>query len=327
MGSTGRIKIVFMGTPEFAIPSFEALIASDRFELRLLITQPDRPAGRGRKLTAPPLKPIALANQIDLAQPEKIGERAIVERIASIEPDYILVVAYGALIPRSILSIPKIAPINIHASILPRWRGADPIRRAMLAGDKRLGFSIMVMEEKLDAGPTALIEEIDWSQTDDFGRIHNLIARASADRLLPVLLDLKNRSLAPIEQDHSQATFAPKLTKDEFLIDWNSPAEKIMRQIRALSPTPTARAIGKDGRIIKIFDATIATSELNPSDQIPGRVKIDYLRKEIFVTTGDRLALKITRLARAGKKKVDSAAFLAGRRREADQTGMKFTDL
>jgi methionyl-tRNA formyltransferase len=237
---TGPVRVVFMGTPDFAVPTLKALVGNSAFRVEAVVTQPDKPRGRGKKLSPPPVKEVAVDAGIPVLQPVKAREPENVHRLADIAPDYIVVVAYGQILPVSILSIPKIAPINLHASLLPRWRGAAPIHRAILAGDEVTGVCTMIMAEGLDAGDVLSRVETPISQEDTVGALHDRLAQIGAELIARTLLEFRDGLVTPQKQDDTKATYARKLSPEEFAVDFRLQALEVSRKIRGLSPYPGA---------------------------------------------------------------------------------------
>lgn len=232
------LRIAFAGTPEFAIPALQAMI-SHEFAPLAVLTQPDRPAGRGRHMRAGPVKQVALDQGIPVHQPATLSGDAAEAAVRELDLDLLVVVAYGLILPRSVLQIPRHGCWNIHASLLPRWRGAAPIQRAIEAGDRRSGVCIMQMDEGLDSGPVLLAKETDITASDTGGTLHDRLAALGAGALLECLERLQNGDPpTPVPQDDTRATYAPKLSKQEARIDWQAPTEVLARRIRAFNPWP-----------------------------------------------------------------------------------------
>jgi methionyl-tRNA formyltransferase len=245
------LKILFLGTAEFACPSLEALLQSPH-ELIAVITQPDRPRGRGQKWIPSPVKSIALKAGLPIYQPEKIRDPTFLTILESCKPDLMVVVAYGQILPASVLSIPPRGCINVHGSLLPQYRGAAPIVRAILGGETRTGVTTMFMDPGMDTGPTLLTEETEIGEEDTAGTLHDSLSRIGAALLLRTLEGLEKNSLFPQPQDHSKATYAAKIEKEEALIKWNTPVRQIFNLIRAFDPWPGAFTTW-GGRTLKLF--------------------------------------------------------------------------
>ena len=245
-GNATFFRIVFAGTAQFAVPSLRVLQAAGH-EISLVVTQPDRPAGRGMKVAAPPVKVAAQEMGLPVYQPERIREPEALERIGAASPDLLVVVAYGQIIPRSVLSLPRLGAINVHASLLPRWRGAAPINRAILAGDWKTGVSIMKMDEQLDHGPVLAVRETPIAEGEDAATLTTRLAELGADLLVETLENFD--SMTAVAQDHVQATVAPRLNKVEGELEWSMGAHEIDRRVRGLQPWPGVTLPTPRGRV------------------------------------------------------------------------------
>jgi methionyl-tRNA formyltransferase len=246
-------RIGFAGTPEFALPSLRALVAS-RASVPFVLTQPDRPAGRGRQLTASPVKRLAEELELPVAQPARLSDPAELTPRAG-RPDLLVVIAYGQLLPRPWLEWPRLGCINLHASILPRWRGAAPIQRALLAGDAETGISVMQMEGGLDTGPVHLVRPTAIGARETSGELHERLAALAAEALVAALPEILAGRSVPVPQRHELATSAPKIRKDEAALDWRATALELERRVRAFNPWPVAEARLVDGRRLRILEA------------------------------------------------------------------------
>lgn len=253
------LKIVFMGTPDFAVPALEALHESNH-RAELVVTQPDRRKGRGRKLAPPPVKAAALEMGYEVVQPESIKTVEFADRMKSVAPDLYVVVAYGHILTREILDIPKKGAVNIHASILPKYRGAAPIQRAVISGEKETGVTIMYLDEGMDTGDILAVEKTEISNRDTAGTLHDRLAVVGAKLLISTLDELAEGTAGPLPQDHSLATYAPPLKKDDGRIDWKKPAEEIETLIRGVTPWPGAFTFHGEKRL-KIFRAKVLHSD------------------------------------------------------------------
>jgi len=250
------------------VPSLRALQAAGH-EISLVVTQPDRPAGRGMKVAAPPVKVAAQEMGLPVYQPERIREPEALERIRAASPDLLVVVAYGQIIPRSVLSVPRLGALNVHASLLPRWRGAAPINRAILAGDRETGVSIMKMDEQLDHGPVLAVRVTPIGEREDALDLTTRLAQMGAE-LLVETLDNFDR-VRPVDQDHATATLARKLSKEEGELEWGMEAEEIDRRARGLQPWPGATLPTPRGRV-KIVRGHIEGDRYVPDVvQLPGK--------------------------------------------------------
>jgi methionyl-tRNA formyltransferase len=305
--TSGRLRLAFAGTPEFSVPCFEACRASGA-ELVAVYTQPDRPAGRGRKLVPSPVKQAALAAGVAVEQPESLKSAEAQQRLADYRPDLLVVVAYGLILPRKVLSIPGLGCWNVHASLLPRWRGAAPIQRAILAGDAESGVDLMQMEAGLDTGPLLLRRRTPIRPDDTGGSLHDRLAALGAEVLAEGLRrTLAGEVLVATPQPADGATYAHKLEKAEAKLDFNRPAPELERQVRAFDPWPVAEA-GIAGEPLRIWAAHAIDLEHGAA---PGTV-LAAGRDGIDVACGSD-ALRITAVQRAGGKRIGAADYLNAR--------------
>lgn len=304
------MKVIFCGTPDFSVPPLQHLIAAG-IEPIAVFTQPDRPKGRGQKLQKSPVKIFARERQIEVLQPENFKNPMLEQLIASLEPDLMVVVAYGLLLPQNILSLPKLGCWNIHASLLPRWRGAAPIQRAILDGDEQSGISIMQMEAGLDTGPVYRRYPCPIAADETGQSLHDKLAELGGEAIVDCIQALQNNSLeTAAEQDHQQASYAKKLTKAEAQIDWQQSAQQIERQIRAFNPWPGS-SCELLGESLKIWQAEVLD---HSTGQAAGSVvKAD--KKQLLVQCKEQ-CLNILEVQKAGKKRVPIAAFMAGKQNE-----------
>ena len=289
------LSIVFAGTPEFSVPALEALIAAGH-QVAAVYTQPDRPAGRGQKLTMSAVKQCALRHGLHVEQPLKLRDPSAIEHLATFKPDVMVVVAYGLILPQAVLDIPELGCINIHASLLPRWRGAAPIHRAIAAGDAETGVTIMQMEAGLDTGPMLLERRESIRATDTTATLHDRLARLGAEAIVAALPDLANGTLRPRPQPADGVTYAAKITKEEARIDWSRPASQLDRQIRAFNPWPVAETTLR-GDQLRIWSAMPMTQSSGASPGCVTQVDDDG----IHVATGDG-SLVLTQVQIAGRK-------------------------
>ena len=300
------MRIVFIGAGEIGVPTLQALLRSSEYKLTGAVTQPDKPVGRAQQIEPPPIKRALTGTKISILQPERIKDRQAIEEIRALQPDAIVVMAYGQLLSREVLEIPSIACLNLHASLLPRWRGAAPIQAAIAAGDPETGITVMYMAEGLDTGDILLQRRIDILPTDIGGSLHDRLAQIAPEALLEALQMLANGNAPRISQDNALATYAPKLTRNDGKIDWSEPAEIIERKIRAFNPWPGAfTEIAAPGvRKLKIFSAAIVDLSGKPGE---------FLRseKELIVAAGKN-ALSLNEVQPEGKRRMDAAAFLRG---------------
>ena len=245
------MKVLFLGTAEFACPTLEALLASPH-EVIGVVTQPDRPKGRGQKTIATPVKSLARKPGLPVHQPEKIRDPAFLKILESIKPEIMVVVAYGQILSAPVLAVPARGCVNVHGSLLPKYRGAAPIVRAILGGETRTGITTLFMDPGMDTGPILLIEETEIGEEDTAGTLHDRLARIGARLLLRTLEGLETNTIIPKPQDPTLATLAPKIEKEEARIRWSAPARQTFNQIRAFDPWPGAFTL-LAGRILKLF--------------------------------------------------------------------------
>ena len=310
------MRIVFIGAGEIGVPTLQALLNS-QYDVVAVVTQPDKPVGRAQLVEPPPIKkalrggapnasPARTGRALPILQPARIKDRKPIEELQTLMPDVIVVMAYGQILPRAVLEIPKIACLNLHASLLPRWRGAAPIQAAIAAGDRETGITVMYMDEGLDTGDILLQRTIDILSTDTGGSLHDRLAQIAPEVLLESL-ELLVKGIAPrIPQDNSLATYAPKLKREDGRIDWSEPAEMIERKIRAFNPWPGAfMEISTNGtRILKIFSATVVDFEGKPGEILDNQ-------HELVIAAGTG-ALSLHEVQLEGKRRMSSTEFLRG---------------
>ena len=289
------------------MPALDALVTS-RHRVVAVYTQPDRPAGRGQQLVMSPVKQRALQHNVAVEQPRTLRDPATVERLASLQPDVMVVVAYGLILPAAVLAIPRLGCLNIHASLLPRWRGAAPIQRAIEAGDARTGITIMQMDAGLDTGPMLLETTTSIEPTDTGATLHDRLAPLGAAALLETLDGLLDGSAKPRPQPEAGATYASKLRKDEALIDWTKPAAAIDRQVRAFNPWPVAETRW-NGQQLRIWQAMALPGE---AAEQPGTV-LGGDGNGIRVATGEGV-IALLRIQLAGRRAVSAAEFINAHR-------------
>jgi len=261
------MKIVFAGTPEFSVPSLQALLDS-RHEVLAVYTQPDRPAGRGRRVTGSPIKRLAVAAGLPVVQPASLKDAAAVRELSGWQPDLLVVVAYGLILPEAALAVPRLGCINVHASLLPRWRGAAPIQRAIMAGDAETGVCLMLMDAGLDTGPVLACARTRIEEGDTGSSLHDRLAMMGGELLAGNLDAVEQGKLIAHAQDDGQACYARRLEKSEARIDWTEPADVLARKVHAFNAWPVAET-SLDGRQLRIWDARPVACN---SDAAPGSV-------------------------------------------------------
>ncbi|NMB32815.1 MAG: methionyl-tRNA formyltransferase [Clostridium sp.] len=310
------MRLIFMGTAEFAVPSLRNLIRAGH-DIPLVVTQPDRPAGRGRRLTPPPVKVLADEYELEFCQPESIRTQDFYETIQGIKPEAIIVVAYGKILPENILSVPPLGCINVHGSLLPPYRGAAPVQRALMAGETTVGVSTMYMDKNMDTGDIILQEKINLDGDEDYGETIATLAEVGAKLLLETLVQIE-KGIAPRQpQDDSLATYAPPLTRADELIKWDTNNQNIRNQIRGLSPQPGAYTWWNKEKL-KIFKTQIV-DEVSPG--LPGEVTKIVPDQGFVVRTG-KGALMILEVQKQGKRRMLASEFLRGNDlREGDRLG------
>lgn len=301
-----RPRLIFMGTPGFAVPTLRALIDHGH-EVVSVVTQPDRPKGRGKKLAASPVKVLAEENGIEVLQPEKASEAGFCELIKSREPDLIVVVAFGQILKKRLLDIPKWGVINVHASLLPKLRGAAPIQRAILNNETETGLTIMRMDEGLDTGPILFQEAVPILENETAGHLHDRLAEKSGDLMVRSLEHMAQNPIAEKPQDDARATYAPKVEKSLSLIDWNQTAARISALIRALDPKPGAYTM-VEGQEIKLFSSRVVNEARLAG--VPGRVSAQT-KGELIIETGAG-KVGIREIQYPGKKRLPVDDFLRG---------------
>jgi methionyl-tRNA formyltransferase len=308
------MRIIFAGTPIFAVASLQALIDSEHTVCGVY-TQPDRPAGRGQKLTASPVKQLAQQSGIAVYQPENFKEAGALDTLASLNADLMVVVAYGLILPQAVLDTPRLGCINVHGSLLPRWRGAAPIHRAIMAGDEKTGITIMKVARKLDAGDMLYKIECPISNHSTSSELHDLLAELGAQGLIQVVNRYAEGDTEGEVQDESLVTYAHKLEKHESLINWQASAVELDRQIRGLNPWPVAQTTFK-GQTLKIWGAELCSS--NP-DSKPGRIEINDHQIEVGTGQG---SLRLLEVQLPGGKRIHAADFLNAHQCAGESLGL-----
>ncbi len=296
------MRVIFMGTPDFAVPSLQALL--DRGDdICAVFTQPDKPKGRGHKLQPPPVKELALRHSLPVLQPDTLRDEAVQESIAELEPDAIIVVAYGKLLPPKVLSVPRLGCINVHGSLLPKYRGAAPIQWAVINGEKTAGVTTMFMAEGMDTGDMLLKSETEVGPEETSGELFDRLKLLGAKLLSETLDKLEQGELKAIPQDGTQATLAPLLKKEMSALDWSEPAQRIHDRIRGLNPWPCAAAV-LDGKRIKLL-----ASQVIEGEGVPGTAY--NLDGELAAACG-RGMLRITELQADTGKRMSGKDYLLG---------------
>ncbi|MHB1403454.1 MAG: methionyl-tRNA formyltransferase [Thiobacillus sp.] len=313
------MRIVFAGTPPFAAAALNAL-ADAGHEIVLVLTQPDRPAGRGMKLAASAVKQAALARGLPLVQPASLRTAEAEATLRAADADVMVVAAYGLILPQAVLDLPRLGCLNIHASLLPRWRGAAPIQRAILAGDPETGITIMQMDAGLDTGAMLSKTVVPILETDTAASLHDTLAAAGAAAIVAALANYP--ALVPQAQDDAQATYAAKLSKEEARLDWRQPADALARAVRAYNPVPGAWTL-LDGAPLKIWSAYVVAGSGAPKDADflwASAHERSHEAGTVLLAEADRLlvacghgALALQEIQPAGGKRMTAAAFLAGR--------------
>jgi methionyl-tRNA formyltransferase len=298
-------SIAFAGTPEFAVPSLRALYAHG-IRVPIVLTQPDRPAGRGRRLTPSAVKQAALELGAPVAQPPTLRAANVTADLGP-RPDLMIVIAYGLLLPRVVLEWPRLGCVNLHASLLPRWRGAAPIQRAVLAGDTVTGISVMQMDEGLDTGPVHLVRQTPVGTHETAGELHDRLATLAAESLVAALPALLAGTSTPVPQRADLATLAPKIAKSDGVLDWRAPALELERRVRAFNPWPVAEGVLDDGRRLRLWNAVVRDDA--PLHARPGTI-VAATRDGIDVATGAGL-LRLTKIQPPSARVMDAGAYVA----------------
>ncbi|MDT4288509.1 methionyl-tRNA formyltransferase [Methylomonas sp. MO1] len=296
------MKIVFAGTPDFAVPTLQALLDS-RHQVCAVYTQPDRPAGRGRKLTASPIKELAISANIPVYQPENFKSPESIAQLASLTADLMVVVAYGLILPKAVLDIPRQGCINVHGSLLPRWRGAAPIHRAVMAGDSKTGITIMKVVKKLDAGDMLYKAECPISADATSSSLHDQLAHMGAEGLVKVVEQIANGSLQAEPQDEALVTYAHKLEKQESNLDWQNSAVQLDRQVRGLNAWPVAQTLYQ-GQVLRVWRSQVLDKT---AEQAPGTVSC--AEHALDVATGNGV-LRLLEVQLPGGKRIAGKDFM-----------------
>lgn len=325
------MRIVFMGTPDFALFSLRALVEAGRDPIVAVVTQPDTPKGRGYVMTPPPVKVYAEEHGIPVLQPATLRGDAFAEDLRNLAPDLIVVAAYGKILPKNVLDFPEYGCINVHGSLLPKYRGAAPMQRAIMDGERMTGVTIMYMAEGLDTGDMLMKTEVPIEDDDNFETVHDKLGAAGALALLDTIEDLKNGTATRTPQDDSLSTYAKKITKEDCLIDFGKPAEAVYDLIRGLSPVPLAFTHTGDGKLLKILSARPVVLEGDAAYAKPGEV-VSLSDGHVTVACGivpcgnetcdntgcpnhaPRMGIAFLRVLPEGKGRMSAADFINGRK-------------
>ena len=298
------MRIVFMGTPDFAVETLKRCL--EKHEVLGVFTQPDRPSGRGKKLTPPPVKVLAESQGINVYQPEKIKKENWVEIIKSLEPDALVVVAYGQILSKEILETPKYGSINVHASLLPKYRGAAPINWAIINGESKSGVTTMLMDVGLDTGDMLLKCDVDITNQMTAGELHDILAHKGADLLIETLKGIETGKITPEKQDHSLSNYAPMIQKEMANISWSDDAISIQRRIRGFNPWPVCYT-HYEGNRIKLYTSEVISEETEGNDG-----EITEVLNDSFIVKCGKGSLKVTELQYGNGKRMPVKAFLLG---------------
>lgn len=298
------MRIVFMGTPEFAVPCLQRLIDCGH-EITGVFTQPDKPQGRKMILTPPPVKALALKNGLTVYQPLKMRDGTALEMLKEANPELVIVVAYGKILPKEILEFPKYGCINIHASLLPKLRGAAPIQWSVISGCEKTGVTSMQMDEGLDTGDMLITAELEIGENETAGELHDRVSALGADVLEQTIAALQKGELKPEKQNHDEFTYAPMLSKELSPIDWNLPAREVHNKIRGLSPWPSAIS-ALNGKKVKIHRSVLACEKGGAAGEVVQN------GKRLVVACGDGGCIEILNIQAEGKKAMSAADFMRG---------------
>ncbi len=304
--SSAPFRVVFMGCPDFAVPSLQALMSDPEFDVVAVYCMPDRPKGRGRQTLPTPVKQCAVKFGLEVNCPASLRKfPEEIERLRQYRPDFLVVVAYGLILPQEVLDIPAIAPINVHASLLPAYRGPSPIHQALINGDRQTGNTIMLMNSKMDEGDIIAVAKIDIETHDNLETLHDKLSLDGARLLVPTLKAFAAGQIAAQQQDHSKASYTGKISPQTAQIDFTQPAAAVVNLIRAMSPFPGAWFSDGEERI-KVFSATVS----GKSDLAPGQIIIDGNR--IIAGCGENSSVFLNELQRPGKSRLPALDFLRG---------------
>lgn len=300
------MRIVFMGTPDFSVPTLEALVASEH-EVVGVVTQPDKPKGRGKEIHMSPVKECALQHNIPVYQPVRARDEAFVDEMRALNPDVMVVIAFGQILPKSLLELPKYGCVNIHASLLPKYRGAAPIQWAVINGDEETGITTMMMDVEMDTGDMLEKTVVKLDSEETGGSLFDRLSLLGGDLILSTLSKLEKGEITPVPQDHEKATYVKKISKSMGDIDWTMDAVSIERLVRGLNPWPSAFTRW-NGKMLKIWEAKVLP---DPDVKLPCGSVISASDEGLKIQTGAGV-LCVTSLQLEGKKRMDTAAFLRG---------------
>lgn len=308
-----KLNIVFMGTPGFAVPCLNALIRTEKFNIKAVYSQPDKPVGRKQILTAPPVKELALKNDIPVFQPAKIRKnQEVYEHLKGLNLDLIIVVAYGKILPQEILDIPKYGCINVHASLLEKYRGAAPIQWAIANGESETGVTTMLMDAGMDTGDMLMKRSLKIELNDNTQTLSDKLSALGAELLIETVPQLINKTITPIKQDNDKATMAPIINKNDGEVKWYNSATEIYNLMRAFTPWPSVYTIYGDGTL-KITECSVVPNS-NSNNYKPGQV-VEITKTGMVVATGNGLIL-ITKVQQSGSKEMNATDFVRGQRLE-----------
>lgn len=299
------MKVLFMGTPEYAVASLEAVSANH--EIVGVLTRADKPNKRGNKIQFSPVKEFAISHNIPVFQPEKLNDDVLMEEIASLNPDIATVVAYGMIIPKRLIDLPPLGTINVHGSLLPQYRGAAPMQYSVLNGDKEAGVTIMYVEEALDAGDIVLQKKIPVGDNETFGELHDRLSILGAEALVEAIKQIETGTSTRTKQNSEKATFAPSISKEECIVNWNLSADNVHNRIRGLSPIPCANTHLPDGKLLKIY----RSEKIDGYFGKPGEI-VDVLKKKGIVITCGTGAVCITSAKPEGKREMPGFELING---------------
>ncbi|HAG09935.1 MAG TPA: methionyl-tRNA formyltransferase [Desulfotomaculum sp.] len=303
------MRVVFMGTPVFAVPCLKALL-KERLQVAGVVTQPDRPKGRGQKYIPSAVKEEAVLNGLDIYQPLNIKDSEFIRLMEELSPEVIVVVAFGRILPKIILDLPLMGCINVHASLLPQYRGAAPIHRAIMNGEKITGITTMLINESLDSGDILLQEAVPIHKEDTVGTLHDRLASLGAQLLVKTLQLMETGDLIPVPQDHSKATYARMISSEDEVLDWNAPATTIFNHVRGMDPWPGAKT-SLDEKLLKIWRVEAVENESSKEGTIPGQVVVSG--PEGLVVQANHGLVDVKELQLQGGKRLPAVDFLRGR--------------